>query len=182
MTASHRGHWAQWGALIVRPTRERLGLSRRELACKAEISVSRIIRLEGGRIQWRPQARFLHALCNALNLPVPGDGGLYLSLDGHCADALGTLVGTALYEFARRRRDAGRFALMIHLPRDARALRCATAAVLAERDCAIDLLGLLCPDLDTTELAAPPAQTSRQRQTAVRSRPLISRHPTRTHG
>ena len=180
MTALHQAHWAQWGALMVRPNRERLGLSRAQLAYKARISVSSIIRVECGRIQSRP--RFLHALCNALNLPVPGDCGLYLSLDEHGADTLGAMVGRALYEFARRRRDAARFALMIHLPKDAWALRRATAAVVAERDRAIDLVGMLCPDLDTTELAAPPAQQSRQQRTAVRTRPLISRQPTRTHG
>ena len=175
--------WAQWGPLVARPTRERLGWSRGQLARKAGVSAHCIRHLELGRTR-RPTLRFLRPLCNALDLPLPGDEGLYLSLDGVPADALRQLVAAALYEFARRRRDAERFASMIHLPSDAAALRRATAAVTAARETASDLLGLLCPDLDLTALASPLDSPTRPRRTAVPPLPLHRRprHPARPHG
>lgn len=175
--------WPQWGRLIAKPTRERLGWSRAQLARKAGISVDAIFHLELGRTR-RPTLHVLRPLCNALDLPLPGDEGLYLSLDGIPADALRRLVAAALYEFARRRRDTERFALMIHLPDGAAALRLATATVAAERDQAIDLLGLLCPDLDLSALAAPPKPPTRPRRTAVPPLPLHRRprYPARPHG
>ena len=174
---------AYWGRLIARPTRERLGLSRRQLARKAGVSANSILRLELGQTR-RPTLRTLRALCNALDIPLPGGEGIYLSLDEVPADALRRLTAAALYEFARRRRDAERFALMIYLPSDAAALRLATAAVTAERDQAIDLLGLLRPDLDLTALTAPPKPPTRPRRPPV---PPIPPHrrprpPARPHG
>lgn len=175
--------WAHWAQLIAQPTRERLGLSRRQLARKAGVSADCIRHLELGRTR-RPTLRFLRPLCNALDLPLPGDEGLYLSHDGVSADAMRRLVAAALYEFARRRRDAKRFALMTHLPSDAAALRRATVAVTAERDQAIDLLGLLRPDLDPTALASPPDPPTRPRRPPVPPLPLHRRprHPARPHG
>lgn len=183
MTPQSRLDWAHWGRLIAGPTRERLGLSRRQLARKAGVSVDCIRNLELGRTR-RPTLQFLRPLCNALDLPLPGGEGLYLSLDEVPADGIRRLVAAALYEFARRRRDAARFALMIHLPSDATQLRIAAAAVAAERDLAIDLLGLLCPDRDLTALASPPAPPTRPRRMPVPPLPLHRRprHPARPHG
>jgi len=182
MTAPSLLNWVHWGRLIAKPTRERLGLSRRQLARKAGVSVDCIRQLELGRTR-RPTLRFLRPLCNALDLPLPGGEGLYLSLDGVAADALRRLAATAMYEFARRRRDAERFATLIHLPSDAAALRIATTSVATERDLAIDLLGLLCPDRDLTALALPPEPPTRKRRPPVPARPLhrIPRHPARPH-
>lgn len=183
MTMTSRLDWAHWGRLIAGPTRERLGLSRRQLARKAGVSVDCIRHLELGRTH-RPTLRFLRPLCNALDLPLPGGEGLYLSLDEVSADALRRLTATAMYEFARRRRDAKRFALMIHLPSNATQLRIAAAAVAAERDLAIDVLGLLCPELDLTALASPPEPPTRRRRMPVPPLPLHRRprHPARPHG
>lgn len=183
MTSLAATNWPHWGRLIARPTRERLGLSRRQLAYKAGLSVHSIERLELGQT-YRPTLRMLRPLCNALDIPLPGGEGIYLSLDGVPADALRRLTAAALYEFARRRRDAERFALMIYLPSDAAALRLATAAVTAERDQAIDLLGLLRPDLDLTALAAVPEPPTRPRRPPVPPLPLhrIRRPPVRPHG
>lgn len=165
------------------PTRERLGLTREKLARRATVSVNSIARLELGRTR-RPNLRILRSLCNALDLPLPGDEGLYLSLDGVAADKLRRLVAAALYEFARRRHDAARFASLIHLPRDATQLRLATATVAAERALAIDLLGLLCPEPDLSALAPTPNHPPRPRRTAMPPRPphRIPRHVERPHG
>ena len=183
MTAPSSLDWAYWGRLIARPTRERLGLSRRQLARKAGVSADSILRLELGQTRC-PSLRLLRPLCNALDLPLPGDEGLYMSLDGVSADALRRVAATALYEFARRRRDAERFAALIHLPSDAAALRIATTSVATERDLACDLVGLLCPDRDRTELSAPPQRPTRPTRTFVPAPPQhrIPRHPVRPHG
>jgi transcriptional regulator with XRE-family HTH domain len=183
MTATPSNDWANWGRLIVRPTRERLGLSRAQLARKSGVSAYRILRLERGKTR-RPKLLTLRALCNALDLPLPGEEGIYLSLDGVPADELRRMLAEALYEFARRRRDAKRFALMIHLPSNATQLRIAAAAVAAERDLAIDVLGLLCPELDLTALASPPEPPTRRRRMPVPPLPLHRRprHPARPHG
>lgn len=175
--------WPQWGRLIAKPTRERLGWSRRRLARKAGVSVDCLRHLELGRTR-RPTLRFLRPLCNALDLTLPGEEGLYLSLDGVPADALRRLVAAALHEFARRRRDARRFASMIHLPSDATQLRIATAAVASERELASDLVGLLCPDRDLSAFTAPPKPPTRPRRPPVPPLPLHRRprHPARPHG
>lgn len=166
MTATSSNAWAQWGRLIVRPTRERLGLSRAQLARKSGVSAYRILRLEHGKTR-RPKLLTLRALCNALDLPLPGEESIYLSLEGVPADELRRLLAEALYEFARRRRDAARFAALIHLPGNATDLRLASSSVAAERDLACDVLGLLCPDRDLTALAPPPERTSRRRSTTL---------------
>ena len=183
MTAPSSLDWAYWGRLIARPTRERLGLSRRQLARKAGVSADSILHLELGRTR-HPTLRLLRPLCNALDLPLPGEEGLYMSLDGVSADALRRVVAAALHEFARRRRDAERFARMIYLPSDATRLGLATSIVAAERDLACDLVGLLCPDRDRTELSAPPQRPTRPRRTFVPAPPRhrIPRHPVRPHG
>jgi len=147
MTGRASTDWADWARLILRPTRERLGLSRRQLARQAKVGANAITRLETGMTR-RPTLRMLRGLCNALDLPLPGHEGLYLSLDGVAADTLRRLAAAALYEFARRRRDAAHFASLIHLPSTRAQHQQATANVAAERDLATDLLGLLCPELD----------------------------------
>lgn len=166
MTSLSATNWAHWGRLIARPTRERLGLSRRQLAHKAGLSVHSIIRLELGQTR-RPTLRMLRALCNALDLPLPGEEGLYLSLDEVTADTLRRLVTAALYEFARRRHDAARFAALIHLPSDRAQHRLVIATVIAERDLATGLWGLLCPEHDLTALAPRPKRPPRNRRTTV---------------
>lgn len=175
--------WRRWGRLVACPKRERLGLSCEQLARTAAITVNSIARLELGRTR-RPNLRVLRSLCNALDLPLPGDEGLYLSLDGVAAEKLRRLVAAALYEFARRRRDAARFASLIHLPRDASQLRLATATVATERDLAIDLLGLLCPELDGSALDLTPKHPPRPRRSAMPPGPphRIPRHVERSHG
>jgi hypothetical protein len=139
--------------------------------------VDSILDLELGRTR-RPPLRLLRPLCNALDLPLPGDEGLYLSHDGVSADALRRVVAAALYEFARRRHDAQRFARLIHLPSDATQLRIATASIAAERDLASDLVGLLGPDLDWTALAARPQRPTRPRRRSVPVPPPASHPPT----
>ncbi|MBL9008584.1 MAG: hypothetical protein JNJ46_30260 [Myxococcales bacterium] len=130
----------------------------------------------------------LRGLCNALDLPLPGEDGLYLSLDGVAADSLRRVVAAALYEFARRRRDADRFAAWIHLPRDRTQHRIAAATVAAERDLASELLDLLSPErercaLDDVAPAPIPSPPRRKKRTAVSSlaphrfpRPLARPH------
>lgn len=183
MTPQSRLDWTHWGRLIARPTRERLGLSRRQLAHKAGVSVDGIVHLERGRTR-HPTLRLLRPLCNALDLPLPGDEGLYLTLDGVSGDSLRRLVAAALYEFARRRRDAAHFALMIHLPSDRAALRIASATVAAERDLATDVLGLLCPDLDSRPLVPLPERLPRRRRTSMQPLPRhrSPHNPARPHG
>jgi transcriptional regulator with XRE-family HTH domain len=148
-------HGQRWGDAVLRRRREALGLTREALARATRVAASTIRNLERGRVA-RPEPMTLRLLCGALSLPMPGDEGLYLSLDGVPADDLRRVVAAALHELARRRRDAERFARMIHLPSDATRLRLATASVAAERDLACDLVGLLCPDRDRTELSASP--------------------------
>jgi transcriptional regulator with XRE-family HTH domain len=166
MTSTPSNEWAHWGRLVARPTRERLGLTRRQLARKSGVSADSILRLERGRTR-RPRLITLRALCNALDLPLPGEEGIYLSLDEIPADKLRRVVAEALYEFARRRRDAARFASLIHLPGNASALRIATATVEADRDLACEVLGLLCPDRDLTALAPSPKRPPRKRRTTL---------------
>jgi transcriptional regulator with XRE-family HTH domain len=181
MTATPSNDWANWGRLIVRPTRERLGLSRAQLARKSGVSAYRILRLERGRTR-RPKLLTLRALCNALDLPLPGEEGIYLSLDGVPADELRRLLAEALYEFARRRRDAARFAALIHLPSNASDRRIATATVEAARDLACEVLGLLCPDRDLTALAPSPERPPRKRRTTMPPLRRLPSHLVRPHG
>ncbi len=182
MTAPPSNGWAHWGRLIVRPTRERLGLSRAQLARKSGVSAYRILRLERGRTR-RPKLLTLRALCNALDLPLPGEEGIYLSIDGVPADQLRRLLAEALYEFARRRRDAARFAALIHLPCNASELRLAAAAVETERDLATEVLGLLCPDRDLAALAPSTERPPRRRRIALSPPPprRLPPYPRRPH-
>lgn len=166
-------HWAQWARQILRPTRERLGLSRRQLARQARVSAPALTRLELGKTQ-HPTLCMLRRLCDALDLPLPGDEGLYLSLDGVAADSLRRVVAAALYEFARRRRDAARFAALIHLPSNRQQLRLATTTVASERDLASDLLGLLHTALDGTIPDLPLTQPSPKRRLPLP--PPLHRH------
>jgi transcriptional regulator with XRE-family HTH domain len=183
MTSTPSNDWAHWGRLVVRPTRERLGLTRTQLARKSGVSADSILLLELGRTR-RPRLLTLRALCNTLDLPLPGDEGIYLSLDGIPADKLRRVVAEALYEFARRRRDAARFAALIHLPNNATELRRAIAAVEAERDLACEVLGLLFPDRDLTALAPHPKRPPQRRRTTLPPPPRrrIPPHLVRPHG
>ena len=181
-------HWMRWGSMVLRRWREAQGLSRERLAQLTDLSPATIRNLEHGQVR-RPASKTLRGLCNALDLPLPGEEGLYLSLDGVAADSLRRVVAAALYEFARRRRDAARYASLIHLPSNRSELRTATATVAAERDLANDLLGLLCPERERTafdKVAAPPIPKPppRNRRTAVSSlaRNRFPRHVARPHG
>ena len=180
-------HWMRWGSMVLRRRREAVGLSREGVAQQTGLAPATIRNLERGRVR-RPESKTLRALCSALDLPLPGEDGLYLSLDGVAADRLRRVVAAALYEFARRRRDAARFASLIHLPSHRSELRIAADTVAAERDLASDLLGLLSPDrersaLDEVAPAPIPKPPRRKRRTAVSSsaphrfpRPLARPH------
>lgn len=101
-------HWSQWGALVLRLARERAGLTREQFAAQTGLATATIRNVECGHIQ-TPDPRTLRLLCAALSLPVPGEEGLYLSLDEVPADRIRHLTGDALREYALRRQDPRRF-------------------------------------------------------------------------
>ena len=184
----HDDHWMRWGSMVLRRRREALGHSREAVAQQTSLAPATIRNLERGRVR-RPESKTLRALCSALDLPLPGEDGLYLSLDGVAADRLRRVVAAALYEFARRRRDAAHFASLIHLPSHRSELRIAADTVAAERDLASELLGLLSPDrersaLDEVAPAPIPKPSRRKRRTAVSSSAphRFPRHVARPHG
>lgn len=184
----HDDHWMRWGSMVLRRRREALGLSREDVAQQTGLSNATIRNLERGKVR-RPALTTLRVLCDVLSIPIPGEDGLYLSLDGIAADSLCRVVAAALYEFARRRRDAARFASLIQLPISRSETRSAAVAVAAERDLASDLRGLLSPDRERSALdnIAPtpiPNPPRRKRRTAV---PSLAprrgpRHIARPHG
>lgn len=92
----------------MRRAREAFGLSREALARRVGVAPSTIANVEAGHVH-APDPRTLRRLCAVLALPMPGDEGLYLSLEGVAAERLHQLVGDALREYALRRRDARRF-------------------------------------------------------------------------
>ena len=104
----HIDHWRRWGAQILRRRREALGLSRARLAQQTGLAPATIRNLELGVVQ-RPERTTLRRLCDALSLPLPGEEGLYLSLDGVAADRLRCVTRDALCEYALRRRNPRRF-------------------------------------------------------------------------
>ena len=184
----HDDHWMRWGSMVLRRRREALGQSREDVAQQTSLAPATIRNLERGRVR-RPESKTLRALCSALDLPLPGEDGLYLSLDGVAADSLRRVVAAALYEFARRRRDATRFAALIHLPSNHNELRIAADTVAAERDLASELLGLLSPErersaLDEVAPAPIPSPPRRKKRTAVSSLAphRFPRHVARPHG
>jgi len=184
----HDDHWMRWGAMVLRRRREALGLSREDVAQQTGLSIATLRNLERGKVR-SPALTTLRVLRDALLLPMPGEDGLYLSLDGVAADSLCRVVAAALYEFARRRCDAARFASLIHLPSNRSETRSAAATVAAERDLASDLLGLLSPDRERSALDefAPtpiPKPPRKKRRTAVPSRAprRWPRHIARPHG
>ena len=101
-------HRRRWGAAVLRRRREALGLPRQALAQASGVTASTIRNLEHGRVA-RPEPMTLRLLCGVLSLPMPGEEGLYLSLDGVPADRLCQITCAALYEYALRRRDRRRF-------------------------------------------------------------------------
>ena len=184
----HDDHWMRWGAMVLRRRREALGLSREDVAQQTGLSNATLRNLERGKVR-RSALTTLRALCDALLLPMPGEDGLYLSLDGIAADSLRRVVAAALYEFARRRCDAARIASLIHQPSNRREFRIAANTVAAERDMASVLLGLLSPDrkrsaLDESAPTTIPKPPRRKRRTAVPSLAShrLPRHVARPHG
>jgi len=184
----HDDHWMRWGAMVLRRRREGLGLSREDVAVQTGLSPATLRNLERGKVR-RPALTTLRVLCGALLLPMPGEDGLYLSLEGVAADSLRRVLAGALYEFARRRRDATRFASLIHLPSNRSEARIVAATVAAERDLASDLLALLSPDrersaVDESAPAPIPKPPRRKRRTAVSSSAphRFPRHVARPHG
>ena len=186
----HDDHWMRWGAMVLRRRREALGLSREDVAQQTGLSNATLRNLERSKVR-TPALTTLRVLCDALSIPIPGEDGLYLSLNGVSADSLRRVVAAALYEFARRRRDAARFASLIHLPSSRSETRSAAATIAAERDLASDLRGLLSPDRERSALdeSAPtptpiPNPPRRKRRTAVPSLAphRLPRHVARPHG
>ena len=156
-------HAVLWGSMVLRRRREALGVSRGALAEQVGIGSAAIRNLERGRTR-KPDPRMLRRLCDALALPLPGEEGLYLCLDGVAARGLRRVVATALTEFAVRRRDARRFIAQV-LPRASlRQRRAAITAAVADRDVAHRLLALLRPvdEVDAAEVVdgLPPSLSS----------------------
>lgn len=142
--------WSLWGRLVVQPQRVYLKLSRWKLARKAGVSGHAIARLELGRTR-RPTLRFLRALCNALDMSLPGDEGLYLSLDGVSAYPLRRVVYAALSEFAHSRRDPERYVRLLRMSATRGQIREFAVGVAADRDVASELMALLrCSEPDPT--------------------------------
>lgn len=128
-------HGQRWGAAVLRRRREALGLTREALSRATRVAASTIRNLERGRVA-RPEPMTLRLLCGALSLPMPGDEGLYLSLDGVPADRLSQVACAALDEYALRRRDPRRFIAAV-------APGQAAQQVTADRDLALRLRDLL---------------------------------------
>ena len=66
---------AAWGREVLLPTRERLGLTREQLAAEALTSATTIRNLECGRVSY-PRPLTLLRVCRALALPQPVMGPL----------------------------------------------------------------------------------------------------------
>jgi transcriptional regulator with XRE-family HTH domain len=128
-------HGQRWGDAVLRRRREALGLTREALARATRVAASTIRNLERGRVA-RPEPMTLRLLCGALSLPMPGDEGLYLSLDGVPADRLSQVARAALDEYALRRRDPRRFVAAV-------APGQAAQQVIEDRDLAMRLRDLL---------------------------------------
>lgn len=158
--------WPEWGKHVLRPTRERLRLSRKELAQRAGLGMHAVLRLEAGLTR-HPQLTTVRRLCNALDLSLPGDEWLRLSVEGITSDRLRRLIGRALFEFARRRRDAEYFVAMVYPFSRPEERTARLALVAAEHALAQDLLSLLGPDWDPLAVEpfahSPPTHKEKRR-------------------
>ncbi len=128
-------HGQRWGDAVLRRRREALGLSREALAQQTSLSPATIRNLERGKVR-RPESTTLRLLCGALSLPMPGDEGLYLSIDDVPADRLWQVTRAALDEYALRRRDPKRFVAAV-------APGQAAQQVIEDRDLALRVCDLL---------------------------------------
>ena len=131
----HDDHWMRWGSMVLRRRREALGHSRQDVAQQTGLSAATIRNLERGRVA-RPEPMTLRLLCGALSLPMPGEDGLYLSIDDVVADRLRKVTRDALDEYALRRRDPKRFIAAV-------APNQTPQQVIRDRDLALRLCDLL---------------------------------------
>jgi len=176
-------HPVLWGALVLRRRRESLGLARDRLAAWSGVNSATIRNLECGRIR-KPDRLTLRRLCNALKLPMPGEKGLYLCLDGIAAENLRCVVIEALAEYARRRRDPWLFSVLVFPNATSRFRRATLRRTQHDRDLANQLLELLQPDgnsLVAEVFVAPPVSRRRSRVPAPYSRRPLP-YPPRSHG
>jgi len=176
-------HPVLWGALVLRRRRESLGIARDRLAAWAGVHSATIRNLECGRIR-KPDRLTLRRLCNALSLPMPGDEGLYLCLDGIAAEHLRCVVIEALAEYARRRRDPRLFGALVFPNATGRFRRARLRRTQHDRDLAHQLLALLQPDgnsLVAEVFVAPPVARRRSRLPSRRL-PCPLPRPPRPHG
>lgn len=176
-------HPVLWGALVLRRRRESLGLPRDRLAAWAGVNSATIRNLECGRIR-KPDRLTLRRLCNVLKLPMPGEEGLYLCLDGIAAEHLRCVVIEALAEYARRRRDPRLFGALVFPNATGHFRRATLTRTRRDHDLANQLLALLRPDgnsLVAEVFVAPPVSRRRLRLPLRRSvRPSL--RPPRPHG
>ena len=131
----HDDHWIRWGSMVLRRRREALGLSREDVALQTGLSTATIRNLERGKVR-RPALTTLRVLCGALSLPLPGEDGLYLSIEDVAADRLRKVTRDALDEYALRRRDPKRFVAAAHPSQPPQ-------HVIRDRDLALRLCDLL---------------------------------------
>ena len=107
---------AAWGREVLLPTRERLGLTREQLAAEALTSATTIRNLECGRVS-RPWPLTLLRVCRALGLPQPVMGPLderiVLCLYDVPAQHARHILAAALREFVTSRRNAPLFASLV---------------------------------------------------------------------
>ena len=131
----HDDHWMRWGSMVLRRRREVLGHSRQDVAQQTGLSAATIRNLERGKVR-RPESTTLRVLCGALLLPMPGEDGLYRSIEDVVADRLRRVTRDALDEYALRRRDPKRFVAAV-VPNQT------TPHVVRDRDLALRLCELL---------------------------------------
>ena len=131
----HDDHWMRWGSMVLRRRREVLGHSRQDVAQQTGLSAATIRNLERGKVR-RPESTTLRVLCGALLLPMPGEDGLYRSIEDVVADRLRKVTRDALDEYALRRRDPKRFIAAV-------APNQTPQQVIRDRDLALRLCDLL---------------------------------------
>lgn len=156
-------HGQRWGDAVLRRRREALGLTREALSQVTRVAASTIRNLERGRVA-RPEPMTLRLLCGALSLPMPGDEGLYLSLDGVPADRLAQVARAAIDEYALRRRDPRRFVAAVAPHQTAQ-------QVIEDRDLALRLRDLLRGAEDFSRDEPAHARAAARRCTAEGDRP-----------
>ena len=79
--------WIDWGRRIARPTRERLGLTRAQLAGKTGLSPETVRNLEMGYVH-RPTRRTLRLVAVALDIYLPDDEWLRTLPGGKAPEAV----------------------------------------------------------------------------------------------